>query len=163
MVSRHRPAVTGVKQQLGSKEGASFKALLRFYELKQYKKAIKSADSILKAFPDHGETTSMKGLSLNALGKKEEAYELVRKGLKQNLQSHICWHVLGLVYRSDQNYTEAIKCYRQALRFDSENQQILRDLSLLQIQTRDIKGFQQTRRILLSLGATNQINWFAFR
>jgi hypothetical protein len=32
----------------------------------------------------------MKGLLLNSLDKKEEAYELVRKGLKKDLKSHIC-------------------------------------------------------------------------
>ena len=28
------------------------------------------------------------------------------------------WHVFGLLYRSDRNYEEAIKCYRNALRID---------------------------------------------
>jgi hypothetical protein len=32
---------------------------------------------------------SMKGLIMNAMGKKEEAYDLVREGLKRNLKSHI--------------------------------------------------------------------------
>jgi hypothetical protein len=27
----------------------------KFYETKQYKKGLKSADSVLKKFPDHGE------------------------------------------------------------------------------------------------------------
>ncbi len=69
----------------------------KFYETKQYKKGIKSADAILKKFPEHGETISMKGLILNCMEKKEEAYDLVRKGLKYNLQSHVSWHVYGYV------------------------------------------------------------------
>lgn len=32
----------------------------------------------------------MKGLTLNCLGKKEEAYELVRRGLRNDLRSHVC-------------------------------------------------------------------------
>jgi hypothetical protein len=32
----------------------------------------------------------MKGLTLNCLGKKEEAYELVRRGLRNDLKSHVC-------------------------------------------------------------------------
>ena len=67
----------------------------KFYETKQYKKGVKSADAILKKFPEHGETISMKGLILNCMDKKEEAYELVRKGLKHNLRSHVSWHVYG--------------------------------------------------------------------
>ncbi len=38
-----------------------------------------------------------------------------------------------LLYRGDQNYDEAIKCYKNALRIDKENYQILRDLSNLQV------------------------------
>jgi peptide alpha-N-acetyltransferase len=41
--------------------------------------------------------------------------------------------VLGLLYRSDREYREAIKCYRNALRIDPDNLEILRDLSLLQV------------------------------
>jgi hypothetical protein len=33
---------------------------VKLYETKQYKKAIKAADQILKKFPDHGETLAMK-------------------------------------------------------------------------------------------------------
>jgi len=36
------------------------------------------------------ETLAMKGLTLSCLGRKEEAYEFVRKGLKNNLRSHVC-------------------------------------------------------------------------
>ena len=60
----------------------------------------------------------MKGLTLNCTGKKEEAYDLVKKGLKNDLTSHVCWHVYGLLQRSDKKYDEAIKCYRNALRWD---------------------------------------------
>ena len=36
------------------------------------------------------ETLAMKGLTLNCLGRKEEAYEFVRRGLRNNLKSHVC-------------------------------------------------------------------------
>lgn len=105
----------------------------------------------------------MKGLTLNCMDRKPEAYELVRLGLKvafylffcvlfiacalypmdvsnylhflvqNDLKSHVCWHVYGLLYRSDREYREAIKCYRNALRIDPDNIEILRDLSLLQV------------------------------
>lgn len=54
--------------------------------------------------------------------------------VQNDLKSHVCWHVYGLLYRSDRDYREAIKCYRCALRIDPENIQILRDLSLLQVR-----------------------------
>ena len=67
--------------------------------------------------------------------KKTEAYELVRKGVKLDIKSQVCWHVYGLLYRSDRDYLQAIKCYRGALRHDPENMKILRDLSMLQART----------------------------
>lgn len=38
----------------------------------------------------HLETLAMKGLTLNCLGRKEEAYEFVRRGLRNDLKSHVC-------------------------------------------------------------------------
>lgn len=58
------------------------------------------------------------------------------------LNSFPGWHVYGLLQRSDKKYDEAIKCYRNALKWDKDNLQILRDLSLLQIQMRDLEGYR---------------------
>lgn len=149
-------------QALPPKEANLFKLIVKAYETKQYKKGLKAADQILKRLPDHGETLSMKGLILNCVERKQEAYDLVRKGLKFDLKSHVSWHVYGLLYRSDREYREAIKCYRNALRIDPENIQILRDLSLLQAQMRDRPGFVETRRQLLTLKPSHRNNWIAF-
>lgn len=149
-------------QTLPAKDQAVFRSIVKFYETKQYKKGIKAADSILKKHPEHGETLCMKGLTLSYLDKKEEAYDLVRKGLKFDLKSHVCWHVFGLLYRQDRDYHEAVKCYRQALRIDPENIQILRDLSLLQIHRRDVTGFAETRRKLLQVKPSNRLNWVGY-
>lgn len=123
-------------QKLGKKEDDLFRVVVQCYEKKDYRRGVKTADSILKKYPNHGETQAMKGLLLNCLGRKEEAYELVKLGLKNHVQSHVCWHVYGLLYRSDSNYKEACKCYMNALRINKDNQNILRDLSFLQIQVR---------------------------
>ena len=60
----------------------------------------------------------MKGLIFSCIGKKTEARELVKQGLLFNLKSHVCWHVSGLIERSDRNYEKAIKCYINALKWD---------------------------------------------
>ena len=83
-------------------------------------------------------------------------------GAQHDLKSHVSWHVYGLLYRSDREYWEAIKCYRNALRIDPDNLQILKDLSLLQAQMRDRVGFVETRRQLLTLKSNNRSNWIAF-
>lgn len=130
--------------------------------MKQYKKSLGLVKEILKKFPDHGETLSMKGLILNYCNKKSEAYECAAKGLKNDLKSHVCWHVYGLLQRSDRKYDEAIKCYRNALKCDPDNLQILRDLSLLQIHIRDLEGYKDTRYQLLQLRPTQRASWIGY-
>lgn len=150
-------------QTLPSKEAALFRQVVKAYESKQYKKALKTADGILKRFPNHGETLSMKGLTLSCMNRKEEAYELVKLGLvKSKCKSHVCWHVFGLLYRADKNYDESIKCYRNALRIDPDNLQILRDLSMLQVQRMDTAGLVSTRHKLLELKPQQVQNWMGF-
>ena len=101
----------------------------------------------------------MKGLTLNCLGRKDEAYDYVRRGLRNDLKSHVCWHVYGLLQRSDKKYDEAIKCYRNALKWEPENIQILRDLSLLQVQMRDLEGYKETRFQLFKLRPSQRASW----
>ena len=66
---------------------------------------------ILKKNPDHGETLAMKGLIVNCMSddRKDEAFELVRKGLKHNLKSHVCWHVYGYVGGSMQRCDDSTR------------------------------------------------------
>ena len=88
-----------------------------FFLLKYHKCILyvtKSFDSILW----FAETLAMKGLTLNCMGRKEEAYDFVKRGLKNDITSHVCWHVYGLLQRSDRKYDDAIKCYRNALKWD---------------------------------------------
>jgi N-alpha-acetyltransferase 15/16, NatA auxiliary subunit len=79
-----------------------------------------------------------------------------------DFRSHVCWHVYGLLHRSNRDYNEAIKAYKQALRIDVDNLQILRDLSMLQVQMRDLDGFAVTRHNILTLKSNGKINWLAF-
>jgi peptide alpha-N-acetyltransferase len=151
-------------QKLPQKESGLFKKVVRCYECKQYKNGLKFAKQILSnpKYAEHGETLAMKGLILNCLGQKEEAFKIAHKGLRNDLQSHVCWHVFGLLQRSDKKYDEAIKCYTNALKRDKENVQILRDLSLLQIQMRDLQGFCDTRYQLLKVRPAQRSSWVGY-
>lgn len=149
---------------LPPKENALFKRILKCYEQKQYKNGLKFAKQILSnpKFNEHGETLAMKGLTLNCLGRKEEALDHVKRGLRNDLRSHVCWHVFGLLQRSERKYDEAIKAYRNALKWDKDNLQILRDLSLLQIQMRDLEGYRETRYQLLVLRPGQRASWIGY-
>ena len=155
---------TALKEgELPKKEKELFRSVVSCYESKNYKKGIKNADLILKKYPNHGETLAMKGLITNFLGgKKEDAYELVKAGLRNGVRSHICWHVFGLLHKSDKNLKEASKCYLNALRIDPYNQNILRDLSTLQLQVRDLSGFVVSRRKILDARPSLGTSWIAY-
>jgi hypothetical protein len=76
--------------------------------------------------------------------KKDESYEVLKKGLAKDVKSHLCtlscplaspahaprcltrvvvvfgagWHVYAMLAQMDRQWTEAVKCYRLALRAD---------------------------------------------
>lgn len=148
-------------QPLASKEASLFRSVIRYYEDKQYKRGLKSADLILKKHPKHGDTTAMKALILNSQGKTEEAFALGKEALTMDMKSHICWHVYGLLHRANKNFEEAIKAYKFALRLEPESAQIQRDLAILQIQCRDYQGYIQSRTAMLQARPQARQSWTA--
>lgn len=103
----------------------------------------------------------MKALIINSQGHSEEAFALAKVALKNDMKSHICWHVYGLLYRSVKNFEEAIKAYKWALKLEPDSQQIQRDLALLQMQMRDYHGYVQSRRAILQARTSIRQNWTA--
>lgn len=103
----------------------------------------------------------MKALIISNQGQQEEAFALAKEALKNDMRSHVCWHVYGLLYRADKNYEEAIKAYRFALRIEPDSQPIQRDLALLQMQMRDYQGYIQSRSAMLQARPAFRQNWTA--
>ena len=104
----------------------------------------------------------MKGLFCSHISdRKSEAHDLIKRGIRADLTSHICWHVLGLYHRANRNYEEALKCYNQALKYDKDNNQIARDVSLMQIHTRNLGGFVESRLDILESRPNIKGNWIS--
>ena len=103
----------------------------------------------------------MKALIINSQGSTEEAFALAKVALRNDMKSHVCWHVYGLLWRSEKNFEEAIKAYKFALKLEPDSQQIQRDLALLQIQMRDYEGYTQSRRAMLQARSGLRQNWTA--
>jgi N-alpha-acetyltransferase 15/16, NatA auxiliary subunit len=77
----------GAGRPLPKKELDTFRSVIKLYEAKQYKKAVKQADLILKKYQNHGETLAMKGLALNSISsRKDEALPLVKSGLMHEVR-----------------------------------------------------------------------------
>ncbi|PHH80846.1 hypothetical protein CDD80_6405 [Ophiocordyceps camponoti-rufipedis] len=159
--SQSPPSLPTMPQALGPKEAANFRAVIRSYEDKQYKRGLKTADLILKKHPKHGDTMAMKALILNSQGKTDEAFALAKEALKVDMKSHICWHVYGLLYRANKNFEEAIKAYKFALKLEPESPQIQRDLAILQVQMRDYAGYIQSRTAMLQARPQLRQSWTA--
>ncbi|MCJ1286234.1 N-alpha-acetyltransferase 15, NatA auxiliary subunit [Xylographa opegraphella] len=148
-------------QPLSSKERTLFTQVVKNYENKQYKKGLKAAEQILRKAPNHGDTQAMKALIMNSQGHSDEAFALAKIALTNDMKSHVCWHVYGLLWRSAKNFEEAIKAYKFALRLEPESQQIQRDLALLQMQMRDYQGYIQSRKAMLQARPALRANWTA--
>ncbi|ORY78176.1 NatA N-acetyltransferase complex subunit [Protomyces lactucae-debilis] len=139
-----------------------FKQVLHAYETKQYSKGVKLADSVLKKFPGNGETLAMKGLLLSNMDKRDEGWECVRKGLRCDLKSHLCWHVYGMLYRAEKDWEEALKCYARALSLDPFNLVIQRDLAVIQSQLRLYPALCESRNELMKRNPEQRGNWTAY-
>ncbi|WVQ81930.1 hypothetical protein IAT38_004057 [Cryptococcus sp. DSM 104549] len=158
-------------RQLPDKENKLFRELLTQYELKQYKKGLKAADTILKKFPNHGETLALKALTLHsslpdpitasALPKKEEAEAMARLAIKKDLTSHITWHVLGILAKNRKDWDEASRAFAQARKQDPDNIPLIRDSIALHTHTRQFASALATRHHYLLLRPQLRTSWLA--
>lgn len=155
MTARPPPA----NRKLSNMLMADFKQCLTLYEKKEYADAIKRADHILTQKPEHGETLAVKGLCRYHQDSPVEGRSLINAGMKHDPESYIIWHVLALLERSEKNYHAALKAYQKSLTIDPSNQNVLRDLSLMQIQTREYEPLVITRRKQLTDKPEIRANW----
>jgi N-alpha-acetyltransferase 15/16, NatA auxiliary subunit len=153
--------MSNLTQPLPAKEQKLFDQMSKFFDNREYTKALRSADTILATFPDHGETLAMKGLTLHTIEQKEEGIALVKAGVAKAMRSGICWHYLGMCYRSDKNVVEAQKAFKRASQCDPKNMNVLRDVSSMSVQLRDWDCFFESREKLLGLKANIRANWIA--
>ncbi|EIW67336.1 hypothetical protein M231_02521 [Tremella mesenterica] len=156
-------------RQLPDKESKLFKELIAQYEVKQYKKCIKAADTILKKLPNHGETLALKALSLHSslpmpptvasLPKQEEAEAMARTAVKKDITSHITWHVLGILAKNRKDWEEASRAFAMARKQDSENVPVLRDIMSLYMHTRQYPAAVAARHHYLLMRPQIRSSW----
>lgn len=154
---------------LPDKENKLFKELLTQYELKQYKKGIKAADTILKKFPNHGETIALKALSLqsslpfpptvSSAPKQEEAEAMARLAVKKDITSHITWHVLGIFAKNRKDWEEASRAFAMARKQDPDNIPVIRDSIALYLHTRQYGPAVAARHHYLCLRPMIRSSW----
>lgn len=134
-----------------------FKELVKLYDQKMYKKALKCCEKVLETQPNHGESNAMKALIFNTIGRKKEANEVINQALMYNFKSFTSWHIKGMISRSDKNFEDAKKCFAQSSKIEDDNQKIFKDLLMLELQVRDFPGAVNSITKLMQKQARNKI------
>ena len=153
---------TGVGKSLPPKESTQIKQVLKLIDQKKFAKALKKVEKVLLTCADDSDTLSLKGSILNSLGKKEEALVSAKQGVMKGLKNPLSWHILSQIYFSDKNYAEAYKSEQRAFNLSSQNNSVMRSLSLLQLHMRDYEAFKNSRREILLGNFTALVNWISF-
>ena len=103
----------------------------------------------------------MKGLILYNMGEKESGLDYVKRGVRLDLTSHIVWHVYGIVQRQEHKYEDALKSYTQALRHDSENVALIRDVCTLSTHLRQFEPLVEQRLFMLKTRPSMRSHWIS--
>jgi peptide alpha-N-acetyltransferase len=70
----------------------------------------------------------MKALILSGMGHNTVALDQIKKTLFKNLTNFTCWHVYGIMNRKEKDYDQARRAYINALKYNPDNDSVLRDL-----------------------------------
>ena len=100
------------------------------------------------------ESWAFKSLIAASLGNIKEGEALIKKTMMMdmaNMKNSTVWHIYGMIYKKMNDYDGARRAYTNALKYANENENILRDLSMLQIHTRDYAGFEDSRFKIVQL------------
>ena len=150
---------------LPKKEAASLKTVVKAFDERNFKKALKYLEKIIKTYGLKNEYQILKNLLLISKDldmPDEEAGVIIketRKLLMKNLKSGFNWQALGLIYKKRKNYKEAGKSMLQAVRFESDNRVILREAANLLLESRDLLHHRDMRMKLLTKGPNTFSNW----
>ncbi|EDR29028.1 NMDA receptor-regulated protein, putative [Entamoeba dispar SAW760] len=130
------------------------KAAIKHYGNRHFDKAIENCDKILAHFPSNGEAFSLLAACQYSKGPKkvnvEDILGRLKKGLIYNFGSNTCWHLYGIILRTEKHYEEAAKAFKRLVSLDRTNFGIQRELYCLQVQNGDYKGAFETRSLLFS-------------
>eukprot|EP01133_Synstelium_polycarpum_P019469 gene19469-23316_t len=147
------------EKELSAKDQRELRNISKLFDDKKYKKALKDADQFLKHHPNNVDVQCFRSLIVYNLGRKEEAHTNAKNVLRYNMSSFTAWHTLGFLHRSDKNYGEALKCFRNAHKHNKDSVQILKDLSIIQVYQRDLVGLKETYSTLLSMQSQYKGHW----
>lgn len=137
---------------------SALKSALKSYEDKNYRKCIKICEENQNLSDVAGDLLCLKGISLHSLGKIDQGYENIKKGLQISFRSGLGWHLYAIMLKSDKKYVEASKAFKSAIKLEPSNQGLQKELSLLLMHLGDKTSFLNLRLDILSASSTNFLN-----
>lgn len=132
------------------------------FDNKEYKQCKKECIKILEKNSDNIEVLALKGITLAHLGEKDEGLKDIKDAIKKKFSNPIPWHFLALYYKEEKNYEQAMKNYTMALKHDSQNFNILREQSYLQLYLRYYESFLEATKKALNLRSSLVVNWVSY-
>lgn len=153
---------------LPKKESNYIKNVIKSYDERNYKKALKQLEKTIKTFGIKDEYQILKNLleiskdSNMPEPKAEELIKNTRRLLMKKLKSGFNWHCLAIMYKTRKNYKEAAKSMLQAVRFHGQDRIILRDAANLLLESRDLLQHRDMRRKQLESGSSIYGNWLGY-
>ncbi|KDE04801.1 hypothetical protein MVLG_04765 [Microbotryum lychnidis-dioicae p1A1 Lamole] len=153
------PPTTVQNRALPKREAELFRQVLTLYENKQFTKGLETVEAILKGFPEHGESLSMRGLFLSCIDRKPEGYAEVERAVENDPGSHIVWHVYALMLRADKRFEQALDCYRKATTIEPDSLNLLTDMAMLLVHLRHYPEYAQARLAILRTQPRLRKNW----
>lgn len=91
---------------------------------------------------------------MSCMGEKEAGFKLINDALKMNFKNSVTWHFLALYHKNDKNYKQTVSSYTFAMKYDPDNFNVMRDMSFLQLQLRQLNSFADSSNKLLNLRPT---------
>lgn len=123
---------------------------------KDYSKALKVCEEMLKQAPGNKEMTNYKIALMIELGKKKEALALLKKYSKEHPSDEFPYYYMGLLAQSEKNNTEAEKYFLKAITLNPEYEPSLVTLVLLyEKQYSGERLLKKMEQLSLNIGQDN--------
>ena len=97
-----------------------YRALFLF-QMKKYRRALESCETILTADDSRDGIWILKGFLLTEFGNSDEALEAFETAIRLEWHNPDAWIGKGQIYHSSQNFTKALEAFDTALKIDISN------------------------------------------
>ena len=139
-----------------------FQIALREFDTKRYEKVEKLCNKMIAKNAKDDQALALKGLNYLYLKKPKEGEDTLKLALKANFKSSVAWHFYALFQKERGNYSQAMKSYIKALNFAPTNFNIIKDLSYMQLYSRQLNSFVETCRKGIENKPGLLLNWVSF-